>query len=456
MDVRARCVDRLGWHGGVYVMPGEIVGHNGETVVFQNPQGIEPAFSLSGTVEQWRNNIGNLARGNSRVIFSICTAFAGTLLNPAGEDSGGFHFRGPSSIGKSTAQKIGASLWGAPEHYCHGWHTTTNGLEGLANLHNDNVLFLDELSQVDPREAGAAAYLLANGKGKVRANRTGAARQSASWRLLFLSSGEESLSGLMNRAGEKATAGQEIRLAEIAADAGAGLGAFEELHECANGPELVLALKDAASRYHGAVGREWLRLLVRDRCNLGAVLADGIREFVAEFAPNGCSGQVVRVARRFGLVAVAGEIATLYGLTGWDRGESIHAVGKCFASWLDGFGGTGSREERTLLAQVRGFLEKNGASRFQDVSSDDEHIINRAGFFRLDSEKRREYLVFPECFRHDLCAGVDRRYASRILHKYGWLLPGSSDRAAQKVRLPGMGPTWVYVFSGGMWEEDEA
>ncbi|WP_457589305.1 DUF927 domain-containing protein, partial [Legionella pneumophila] len=49
---------------------------------------------------------------------------------------------------------------------CRLWRSTTNGLEGLAALHNDGLLILDELSQMDPREAGEAAYLLANGQGK--------------------------------------------------------------------------------------------------------------------------------------------------------------------------------------------------------------------------------------------------------------------------------------------------
>jgi putative DNA primase/helicase len=188
---------------------------------------------------------------------------------------------------------------------------------------------------------------------------------------------------------------------------------------------------------------------------VSAVLADGIRQFVAEFAPDGCSGQVARVARRFGLVAVAGEIATLYGLTGWDKDESSAAVGKCFASWLDGLGGTGNLEERTLLAQVRGFFETNGASRFQDTSSDSQHIVNRAGFFRSDNDSRREFLVLPECFRREVCAGLDPKYAVKILRERGWLLTGN-DRATQKIRLPGMGPTWVYVFGARMWEGDEA
>jgi hypothetical protein len=75
-----------------------------------------------------------------------------------------------------------------------------------------------------------AAYLLANGQGKARAARNGTVRAPQRWRVLFLSAGEESLAGLMARAGKQPTAGQEIRLADIEADAGQGLGLFDVLH----------------------------------------------------------------------------------------------------------------------------------------------------------------------------------------------------------------------------------
>ena len=96
-------------------------------------------------------------------------------------------------------------------------------------MHNDGLLILDELSQIDPREAGEAAYLIANGRGKNRAARNGTAKQAASWRLLFLSAGEESLSALMARAGRKSTADREIRMAEIDSEAGACMGALEHV-----------------------------------------------------------------------------------------------------------------------------------------------------------------------------------------------------------------------------------
>lgn len=85
------------------------------------------------------------------------------------------------------------------------------------------------MSQLDPKEAGEAAYLLANGQGKTRASRTGTVKQSSRWSLIFLSAGEESLTALMAKAGQRANAGQEIRLADIEADSGLGMGVFENM-----------------------------------------------------------------------------------------------------------------------------------------------------------------------------------------------------------------------------------
>lgn len=453
VESRARCVERLGWHGAVYVTPSESIGQDNEIVVFQNAHAIDPAFSIAGTLDDWRGSVALLAAGNSRLVFALSVAFAGALADVAGEDSGGFHLRGGSSSGKTTALKVAASVWGDPSTYPRLWRATANGLEGLAALHNDGLLILDELSQVDPKEAGEAAYLLANGQGKARASRTGAARQSARWRLLFLSAGEESLTALMARAGRKTNAGQEIRLADIDADAGAGMGAFETLHDQPSPATLALTIKDAATRCHGAVGVEWLRFIVKDRPKLGDMIAEGIKQFVSEVTPADAAGQVLRVARRFALVAVAGELATHYGLTGWNDDESNAAARKCFAAWLEAFGGTGNREERNMLAQVRAFFEAHGASRFEDMTSThDQRIINRAGFYRIGTNGEREFLVMPEAFKREVCQGFDIRSATAALVAAGWVEPGKDGRDTQKPRIPGIGPTRCYVFTSRMWE----
>ncbi len=455
VDQRARCVERLGWHGAVYTLPSETIGDAGELVVFQNAHAIEPAFATVGTAQEWRDSVAALAAGNTRVVFAVCTAFAGALVGMVGEDSGGFHLRGKSSCGKSTALKAAASVWGDPLTYARAWRATANGLESLASLHNDGLLILDELSQCDPKEAGEAAYLLANGQGKARAHRNGTARASLRWRLLFLSAGEESLATLIARTGRKANAGQEVRLADFDADAGAGLGAFETLNGCDSPAALSLALKDAATRHHGVAGLVWLRAVVNDRDKLADNISGGVRQFVAQNTPPDAAGQVLRVAQRFGLVAVAGELATHYGVTGWVEGESTQAASRCFAAWLDSFGGAGNREDRLLLAHVRGFFETHGASRFEDMgASIDQRVINRAGFYRAGMEGTREFLVLPEAFKRDVCAGFDLKAATQCLLAQGWIVPGSDGRPTQKPRLPGIGTARVYVFTNKWADAD--
>ncbi|MGV1044746.1 DUF927 domain-containing protein [Limnohabitans sp.] len=453
---RARCVEKLGWHGGVYVTPTESVGQAEEVVVFQNSNALEPALSVAGTATQWRNSVAALAMGNSRLVFSISVAFAGALCDVTSEDSGGFHLRGGSSSGKTTALKTAASVWGNPNVYPRLWRATANGLEGLAALHNDGVLILDELGQIDPREAGEAAYLLANGQGKTRSSQSGAPRQSARWRLLFLSAGEESLTSLMARVGRKANAGQEIRLADIEADAGQGMGTFEALNGQPSPAALALAIKDAAIQHHGAVGMEWLHLLVNKRATLPHQLEGKIREFVGKVAPLDAAGQVLRVARRFALVAVAGELATEYGLTGWKMGEADWAAKTCFDAWLDSFGGIGNKEERAILSQVQAFFEAHGASRFEDLENQGtQRIINRVGYVRKGANGGREYLVLPEAFNRELCCGFDTKVATLTLIKAGLLKPGKDGKSSQKPYLVGNIRPRCYVFSGpGIGEAD--
>jgi putative DNA primase/helicase len=261
---------------------------------------------------------------------------------------------------------------------------------------------------------------------------------------------------LMSRAGRRPTVGQEIRLAEVDIDAGAGMGAFEALNGAVTPATFATSLKDAAARYHGTVGQAWLRFIVADRLKLADLIRDGVRRFVGKNVPKNDTGQAERVARRFGLVAVAGELATSYGLTGWPEGAAIEASASCFGSWLQRFGGAaGNREERALLARVKVFFEQHGASRFENASGKGERVMNRAGFFRTDDSGTRKYLVFPEAFRQDVCAGFDRKFATQMLLAHGWILPGSDGKTTQKPRLPGIGPTRVYVFGAKMWEGEE-
>ncbi len=460
VQARARCTQRPGWHNGVYVMPDQVIGDDSEKVVFQNISPVEPAFSVSGSVEAWRDNVACLAEGNSRVVFAISAAFAAPLAALVNIEGGGFHFRGGSSTGKTTALIVAGSVWGGSS-FRRAWRTTGNGLEGIAAIHNDNLLVLDELSEIDPREAGAAAYMLANGQGKTRANKNGEARKANRWRVIFLSAGEETLSALMAKAEKRSNAGQELRMADIEAEAGSGMGMFENIHDMASPGTFAVEIKSSAEKYHGAAGVEFLRQVVKYRAVIAEKLVDGIGQFVKELNIPPQSAQAGRVARRFALVAAAGEAATALGLTGWPEGEADRAAKKCFSSWLANYGGHVNREETTVLQQVKAFFEAHESSRFEYLGgTDGQRVINRVGFWRYRGENK-EYLVLPEVFKGEICKGLDHRSALKILERRGWFEPGR-EKPAQLVHLAGGAEKdgkiitkWkVYVFNSKIWESE--
>jgi len=161
---------RIGWHGKSFVLPEQTIAPPGaDLVVYQGGRGVAHRYYEKGTLEQWIGNIGHSCVGNSRLVFAVALAFVGFLLRLVEQESGGFHYQGLSSIGKTTLLRVAGSVLGGGEKgFIQSWRATSNGLEAVAELHNDNLLCLDELGQVAPEEAGRVAYMLANGQGKVR------------------------------------------------------------------------------------------------------------------------------------------------------------------------------------------------------------------------------------------------------------------------------------------------
>lgn len=482
-DEFASCTDRIGWHGTAFVLPHETIGDDAERIVFQSDSQMENTFRMKRDAAAWRERIGTLCVGNSRLVFAVACAFAGPLLRPGGMESGGFHLRGDSSSGKTTALRLAASVYGGPS-YMQRWRTTDNALEAIAAQHCDSLLILDELAQVEGKVAGECAYMLANEQSKARATRNGAPRARLSWRLLFLSAGELGLADHMAEGMKRTRTGQEVRMADIPADAGAGLGAFEDIHDFAGGAAFSSYLTRETQACHGATGRAFLEWACAQADTLAKRVRNATATLARQWVPQGASGQVERVGARFALVGAAGELATEAGLTGWPLGESERAARACFDAWLTARGGAGNGEVAAMLRQVRRFLETHGEGRFTwwHRAADDHatKTLQRAGFRRMvdsagkpiksnsDHQKtygermteadgevmQVEYFVLSEAFRTEVCQGYDHHAVSRVLLEHGCLMPGSDGRPACKPRLPALGNTWCYRISPAIFAAD--
>ncbi len=483
-STRVRLVHRPGWHGSKMVTPSSVIGDGGgEALMLYTDGPLDEVMSQAGDLDQWQQEVSALCVGNSRLVLGVCMALASVLLRPCGAEGLAVNIYGGSSVGKSTMASVAASVFG-DKSYMRSARTSDNGLEGIAAQLSDLLLILDEMGEMDPKILGKAIYMLLNGQGKIRATRNIQLRASQSWLVNVLLTAEVTIGQHMAEAGQKPKAGQEIRMVDLSADAGAGYGLFESLHGHDRGAALSDHLKKASQVHYGVAGRAWIEWCSRHFDALPSQARTWVERFSDQCIPEAAGGQVGRVGKRFALIAAAGELASEAGITGWTAGVAMGGVRDCFNAWLASFGGLGNAEERHMIRQVRRFLELHGESRFHwwTRAADDRspNTPNRAGFRRLiaeggaevatDSDHMREFgeaidsrdgerstthfFVMREVFRAEVCEGFDPLAVARVLASRGHLVVDKSGRHDRKERLPGIGLTRCYRIQSSIFDDE--
>lgn len=476
----AICVDSVGWHGTRYVLPTETYTNpntvHDEIIVYQRSDGLDNRYQAKGELKQWQTGVSQLLESHAKLVFSLSCGFSGQLLEPLNQQGGGFHFNGTSSKGKSTAINLACSVWGNPKDYYRTWRSTGNALEQTAFMHNDGFLVLDEIGEASAKEIGQTVYMLANGVGKGRMGRNITAKAPQKWRTVFLSSGEKTFKEILNEIGQTAKLGQEIRLPEINVDA-CEYGVFDQVDFADDASQQANMLNENANLAYGVAGKAWLEYLTSDKQAITQTALKLYQQYNAKITPNKAQGHIARVASRFALVAVAGELATQANITGWQRGRAFEAVRNVFNTWLHNFEMVGDFEDRQILQQVRGFFEAHGNSRFDTLiegnkkasynnhdSQDDQHdtrgirekTMYRAGYKVVSAEQRNtlRYLVFREQFKQEFCTEHDIKKVSKVLKKHGWLDCANGKTTKQERTPESTNPVWFYVFNSTMFDYD--
>ncbi len=483
---RARLTDRTGWHGRVFVTPDEVIGTPGEETILFHASGVRrSAFKHRGTLDDWKADIGRLCSRNSRPTFAVCLALAGPLLRLVPEvGGGGVHFVAPTSKGKTTIMLAASSVFGMgdenhPDSYMKKWNSTLVGFEAVCEQHNDAPLILDELGEAKASELGQSLYMVANGSGKTRGAAAGGNRPTAAWLNMLISAGEITPAQHLATAQVEIKGGQEIRLVTVPALV-TPESILEDNHEFPTGHELSAHIKRSARASFGTLGRAWLECLVNEFDGIEGDARELMQLFELEAVEENASGEVKRAARRFGLAAAAGEMATNRGLTGWPAGWATQAARICFDVWVSTrVGGTGSSHEAQMLLAIRQWFGAHGDARFKrwDLTDADHKAVTMymAGWRKeVYGDKRNElgdlvmgqpvdlvWYVMVDVFRNEVCKGFDYRAALRLLDERGLVIkegrdpkPGEPDkrRMDTKAKPPRFeaGSAQVYRIRGGV------
>jgi uncharacterized protein (DUF927 family) len=462
---RARVVARAGWHpqpegGDAYLLQdGRAIGSRSEELILRQPaENAADMAACAGTLEGWKQEVAALAAGNPLASFCIAAAFAGPLLHPLGESSGGFHLFGRSKAGKTLALKQACSAWGQPNKrgVLRDWRSTANALEAAAEEANDSLLPLDEIHQAPAVDVTNAIYMIGNEAGKGRMRRDASAARRRTWRTLILSTGEPDTATTVEKAGQRLPAGAEVRLPNVPVD---GVECWPALHGHMTFDALASRLHAGLDRQHGTAAPAFLTRLAAARLEENTDLqqaAVDLRERFLATLPEKADTQIRDVARRFALVALAGELAIAWDILPWRTDDAVQACLNMFARWRDRRGEDGeSAETVAAIQQVRLFLTEHGRSRFvplhrplggnwEEAVDPARPIMRQAGWRRPSSDGRTVYLIEPEVWRVDVCQGLDPAFVARALAANGFLALGEGRNLAKRERIPGRGLTRLF------------
>lgn len=439
-DCRVKLVDRSGWLGRDYILYDKSFGASTTEKFMPSYTLHKNPYAVSGTLEEWKDNIAKMCEGNPLIEFVLSFAFVAPLLTPCNKDGFGIHLFGHSSSGKTTTCRVASSVYGKGDQ--HGfmtqWRTTDNAFESLAAQRNDSLICLDEIGQAPSKSVGEIVYMAMNGVGKGRATREGNARSRHEWRITLLSNGEKTLNDKISENGkDKMMAGQSVRVIDIEADAEMNMGIFTKLPQGMDSKTFSTYLSHSAIKYYGSPIEDFLTILTTDKERYASFVLEKCEHFIQEYCPKDASGQVVRVADHFGMIAGAGELAIQFGILPWDCGTAIAASEYCFKKWLERRSSVGDLEVEEVLKRIKIFIRKYGDSGFKEITYSNVGSCYAEFFgYKFKENDTMIYFILSEPFEREILRGVSKKSVKNKLVELGWIARNSNGNIMETKRIP--------------------
>ena len=369
------------------------------------------------------------------------------------------HIYGESSTGKTTAARVAGSVWGGSDDslgFAHSWNATLNSHIANAVAHSGTLLALDELRMGET--VTKAAYALASGQDRGRLDKAANQRKVAKFETFVISTGELTLDEAdahPNRR-HQTFAGAEIRLPSIPADAGKGMGLFEDTHHYKSPARFADHLTRATQEHFGHAGPAFIEALIKhvkeceadEGLGFGTTLNVGINNFVASLdLGDKADDAVKRLARTFGLIAMAGRLASEFEVVPIPADEMEDGVRRSFLDWIKSRGGAKSKTNATALIALRDFISQN-VGRFVNVKADaaDSKPANIVGYVERSKIGAPVYYVLTHAWK-EVMATAPRAKLAEELNKLG-LLKSYGQLGPSIAKKIGTSSVRVYAIDG--------
>jgi putative DNA primase/helicase len=468
-----RNIKSMGWFQGSFVLPTEVISPDGVgEVSFASAADSSTRFNRLGNIDAWKSGIAAVCVGNPRMIFALSMAFTGPFVQSFRDVAGIFHLNGATSQGKSSLLFSAGSVWGGSDaslSFTHAWNNTANAMVNLAVQHSHTLMCLDEIHSGNPKNIADSIYNLTSGEDRGRLNKDATSKPKQVFHSIVLSSGEMTPEEALAKASLVFTGGMEVRCIGLRIEETNGAAIFDNLHGWAGRAELAGHVNETSKKHYGHAGPEFVRGIV----NMGRDAADQVvggmvERFIAEHCKRGVDGrpapgEIIRVCKRFAVVAASGEMAIKLGVVSWPAGSAISAASILFKDWLEQRGDQLPRDLSNQLRALGSFLFEHGSTRFSQITQAGMTPLtnNRFGFDFLAPDGKR-YFAIPHEALSKIIHGASPTALVKHLDSKGLLLRESHDaRLTYRVRTGGQTfrlycIAQSFVGIGGSTETDDA
>ncbi|MCB5271564.1 MAG: hypothetical protein LHW56_06940, partial [Candidatus Cloacimonetes bacterium] len=250
--------------------------------------------------------------------------------------------------------------------------------------------------------------------------------------------------------------GQEVRVIDLPINAGIGQDLYENKHGYDNGARLSDDLVSNCMKYYGTPLRAFLGAFcgssIEEKQRNIELIIEKAQKFVQENCPEGASGQVRRVARKFGLIASAGEFAHEGGILPYRNGDARRAAEKWFKIWLDQRNCIGDREIAKVLKRVRDHFALESESRYVPIEdADKDSRFKKVGFSWIDKVSGRKRFLMLSAAAGEILRGSNRIVALDAMNKLGWLEQQEDGSIRETKSIKGTNHRG-YIFIPEAWE----